>query len=80
MKPDEVVLQIFCIIPVRNFFWPGCHRMEPYRTLYPEAGRNLPHTEEVAGRVIVLPTGTAVEPEMIWKIGELLKVFEGRRS
>ena len=54
--------------------------MEPYRTLYPEAGRNLPHTEEVAGRVIVLPTGTAVEPEMIWKIGELLHVFEGRRS
>jgi len=45
----------------RKYFWPGCHRMEPYRTLYPEAGRNLPRTEEVAARVIVLPTGTAVD-------------------
>lgn len=56
----------------RKYFWPGCHRMEPYRTLYPEAGRDLPRTEEVAGRVIVLPTGTAVEPEMIRTIGGLL--------
>ncbi|HOE67158.1 MAG TPA: DegT/DnrJ/EryC1/StrS family aminotransferase [Candidatus Hydrogenedentes bacterium] len=45
----------------RKYFWPGCHRMEPYRTLYPEAGRNLPRTEEVAARVIVLPTGKAVD-------------------
>ena len=21
----------------RRYFWPGCHRMEPYRSLYPEA-------------------------------------------
>ena len=56
----------------RKYFWPGCHRMEPYRTLYPEAGRDLPRTEEVAGRVVVLPTGLAVEPEMIRTIGELL--------
>lgn len=56
----------------RKYFWPGCHRMEPYRTLYPEAGRNLPRTEEVASRVIVLPTGMAVDPETIGKIGHLL--------
>ncbi len=58
----------------RKYFWPGCHRMEPYRTLYPEAGRDLPHTEEVAGRVIVLPTGTAVAPEMICAIVNLLRM------
>ena len=61
-------------VDVCKYFWPGCHRMEPYRTLYPEAGRDLPHTEEVAGRVIVLPTGTAVAPEMICAIVNLLRM------
>ena len=44
----------------RRYFWPGCHRMLPYRALFPHAGLVLPHTEAVAGRVLVLPTGTAV--------------------
>lgn len=44
----------------RRYFWPGCHRMMPYRELYPELDRTLPHTNAVAERVIVLPTGTAV--------------------
>ncbi|MCX6924817.1 MAG: aminotransferase class I/II-fold pyridoxal phosphate-dependent enzyme [Verrucomicrobia bacterium] len=44
----------------RKYFWPGCHRMEPYRSLYPYAGLLLPETERVAARVVVLPTGTAV--------------------
>jgi len=49
----------------RRYFWPGCHRMAPYRTLYPDAGRQLPHTEQVAERVLVLPTGSTIgEPEI----------------
>ncbi len=46
----------------RRYFWPGCHRMEPYRTLYPEASTTLPQTERVADRVIVLPTAPASMP------------------
>ncbi len=52
----------------RKYFWPGCHRMEPYRSLYPEAGRLLPDTERVASRVIVLPTGTALGLEDVQTI------------
>lgn len=44
----------------RKYFWPGCHRMQPYRALFPNAGLMLEHTEEVADRVIVLPTGTTL--------------------
>jgi dTDP-4-amino-4,6-dideoxygalactose transaminase len=22
----------------RRYFWPGCHNMQPYRDLYPDAG------------------------------------------
>jgi dTDP-4-amino-4,6-dideoxygalactose transaminase len=44
----------------RRYFHPGCHRMEPYAGLFPQAGRTLPVTEAVARRVIVLPTGLAL--------------------
>jgi dTDP-4-amino-4,6-dideoxygalactose transaminase len=44
----------------RRYFWPGCHNMEPYRSLYPHAGLVLSKTNAVAERVIVMPTGSAV--------------------
>ena len=62
----------------RRYFWPGCHRMEPYRTMYPDAGRNLPRTEEVAARVLVLPTGTGVDAAAIETIGGLLRAWGPR--
>jgi dTDP-4-amino-4,6-dideoxygalactose transaminase len=57
----------------RRYFWPGCHRMEPYRSYYPHAGLLLPETERVAARVLVLPTGTGVTPSDIQIIGNLLR-------
>lgn len=44
----------------RRYFYPGCHRMQPYLGLSPRAGQTLPITEMVADRVMVLPTGTAI--------------------
>lgn len=58
---------------VRRYFWPGVHRMEPYRTLYPQASARLPHTERVASRVLVLPTGTQVGLEAVDTIGRLIR-------
>jgi dTDP-4-amino-4,6-dideoxygalactose transaminase len=58
-------------ILARRYFWPGCHRMEPYWTLFPDAYLSLPQTEKIAGRVVVLPTGTSIgshEIEMICTI------------
>jgi dTDP-4-amino-4,6-dideoxygalactose transaminase len=57
----------------RRYFWPGVHRMQPYRDLYPHAGLLLPNTKVVADRVIVLPTGTAMTPERVREVaGRLL--------
>ena len=56
----------------RKYFWPGCHRMKPYRELYPHAGLVLANTEAVAGRVIVLPTGTMVSPSEIGTIAAVV--------
>jgi dTDP-4-amino-4,6-dideoxygalactose transaminase len=56
----------------RRYFYPGCHRMEPYRTLY--ANASLPQTEAVAARVLTLPTGEAVNSEMIHHICEIIRL------
>ncbi len=56
----------------RRYFWPSVHRMEPYRTESPDAGRTLPNTEAVSERVVVLPTGTAVDAPEIDAIVEIM--------
>ncbi|NBV85167.1 MAG: dTDP-4-dehydro-6-deoxyglucose aminotransferase [Verrucomicrobia bacterium] len=54
----------------RRYFWPGCHRMEPYRSLQPNAYLLLEETEKVSARVIVLPTGQAVDVKTVeWVCG-----------
>lgn len=56
----------------RRYFYPGCHRMEPYRSFFPHARLLLPHTEALADRVLVLPTGTSVQTGDIRTIGGIL--------
>src|SRR5437764_4950166 len=58
---------------VRRYFYPGCHRMEPYRTDDPQTGLRLPHTERLAGRVLCLPTGSAVSSDAICAICDVIK-------
>jgi dTDP-4-amino-4,6-dideoxygalactose transaminase len=58
----------------RRYFHPGCHRMEPYRTLFPDVGRRLPTTETLARRVLTLPTGTAVGPDEVRGIAGLVRL------
>jgi dTDP-4-amino-4,6-dideoxygalactose transaminase len=55
---DEIVAALHAEnILARKYFWPGAHRMKPYRDLFPHARLVLPNTEAVAKRVVVLPTG-----------------------
>jgi dTDP-4-amino-4,6-dideoxygalactose transaminase len=58
----------------RRYFYPGCHRMEPYRSYYPHAHLVLPVSEAIAQRVFLLPTGTSVDAEIIHRIGQILRV------
>lgn len=57
----------------RRYFYPGCHRMEPYRSLYPDAGSRLPVTERLVERVLCLPTGTSVSPGEISVICDTIR-------
>jgi dTDP-4-amino-4,6-dideoxygalactose transaminase len=41
----------------RRYFYPGCHRMEPYKSYFPHTHMLLPETERMVRKVISLPTG-----------------------
>lgn len=55
-------------ICARRYFYPGCHRMEPYVGLSPRAGQTLPVTERLTARVMALPTGTAISTNDVRRI------------
>ena len=64
----------------RRYFYPGCHRMEPYRTRYAQASLSLPETEKLAARVLCLPTGSAVGSDEITAICDIIKFVTGEGS
>jgi dTDP-4-amino-4,6-dideoxygalactose transaminase len=61
-------------VMARRYFYPGCHQMEPYRSFFPHAGLLLQRTEELTGRVLCLPTGTAVGENEIKQICQILRL------
>lgn len=79
-RDDLIAVLLAENVMARRYFYPGCHRMEPYRTEDPEAYLWLPHTERLLQRVICLPTGTAVSLHDISAICCLIRlaVSEGK--
>lgn len=73
LSRDELmtVLQAENVL-ARRYFYPGCHRMEPYRSTPAGDGGSLPATERIADRVLCLPTGTAVSLKAIREICEVV--------
>jgi dTDP-4-amino-4,6-dideoxygalactose transaminase len=59
-------------IMVRRYFYPGCHRMEPYRSRSPVP--SLPHTEALAQSIVSLPTGLCVDPDTIVSVCRILRL------
>jgi dTDP-4-amino-4,6-dideoxygalactose transaminase len=64
----------------RRYFYPGCHRMEPYRSYFPNAGLLLPNTERLVTRALSLPTGTSVRSDEICKICHILRLLVSQGS
>ena len=60
-------------VRARRYFYPGVHRMEPYRSYFPHSDLLLPETEALSRRVMSLPTGTAVDVEDIRAICEIIR-------
>ncbi len=58
---------------VRRYFYPGVHRMEPYKSHFPNAGLMLPETEKVCARVLILPTGQSISPADVSAVCNLIR-------
>lgn len=59
----------------RRYFYPGCHRMQPYRSYFPHAALLLPETEKLTQKVLILPTGTAISENDINKICQIIRLI-----
>jgi len=58
----------------RRYFYPGCHRMEPYRATPPAGGWDLPVTERIASRVLCLPTGPSLSHVDVRQICQIIRL------
>jgi len=75
LRRDELVQVLMAEnVLARRYFFPGCHRMEPYRSYFPHASLILPETEQLCRRVMVLPNGTSVDEPAIDRICEIIRV------
>lgn len=74
LNRDELVeaLQAENVL-ARKYFWPGCHRMEPYKSFFPNSHLLLPNTERLAASIMVLPTGQAVSVEDVGKVCAIIR-------
>jgi dTDP-4-amino-4,6-dideoxygalactose transaminase len=74
LNRDELVAVLHAEnVLARKYFWPGCHRMEPYKSFFPNAHLLLPQTERLSAQIMVLPTGQALAVEQVQKICDLIK-------
>lgn len=74
VKRDDIIAALHAEnVLARKYFWPGSHKMLPYRELFPHAGLVLPNTKQLAERVLVLPAGVSMTRDQIMKIGEVLR-------
>ena len=69
---------VLCVLRAENvlarrYFFPGCHRMEPYRSK-PGEQRLLSETDYVSNRVLVLPTDEAITAEAIDQICGIIRM------
>lgn len=78
LSRDQIVriLQAENIL-ARRYFYPGCHRMEPYCSYFPHAGLLLPQTEKVLSQVMSLPTGKSIDHDHIDSICEIIRFIIG---
>jgi len=75
---DELVAVLHAEnVLARRYFFPGCHRMEPYRSYFPHASLVLPETEKLCRRVMLLPNGSSVDEEAVKTISGILRAAVG---
>jgi dTDP-4-amino-4,6-dideoxygalactose transaminase len=58
----------------RRYFFPGVHRMQPYRSDLTVTTHTLSTTESLCERVLCLPTGSTLRPDQIRMICHIIRL------
>ena len=58
----------------KRYYYPGCHRLDPYRSLHLQTARSLPVTERLLERVLCLPTGETIDSRAVAVIGAIIRL------
>jgi dTDP-4-amino-4,6-dideoxygalactose transaminase len=64
----------------RRYFFPGCHRVEPYRSLRLDDASSLSETERLSLRTLCLPTGPSLASRDIDVICQILRLAVSHAS
>jgi dTDP-4-amino-4,6-dideoxygalactose transaminase len=73
LSRDELVAVLSAEnVLARRYFYPGCHRMEPYASDSRTRHTPLPVTERLADSVLALPTGLQLDDRAIVRIADIL--------
>lgn len=60
---------------VRRYFFPGCHRMQPYLSEEKYIKVNLDNTETIASEILIFPTGQQMKTDDVSFIRDLYLKF-----
>ena len=75
LRRDDLVAVLHAEnVLARRYFHPGCHRLDAYRTHDGVPVTGLPVTEDLASRILVLPTGTAIDESDVATICSIVRV------
>ena len=64
----------------RKYFSPGCHKMEPYATQFPEVAERLPVTNASAMKILCLPTNLEDPERDTRKIAEIMAIVKKKSN
>jgi len=78
---DQIVAALHAEnVLARKYFWPGAHKMKPYRDLFPHSGLMLPNTEQLASSIVVLPNGSTLSENEIRTISDIINTCTNYES
>ena len=60
-------------IRARRYFYPGCHKMQPYLQDWVHRSDHLINTERLCQRVLCLPTGTSIDETDIAQVCQIIR-------
>ena len=63
---------------VRKYFYPGCHRLEPYISDKKYSVQELPNSEKVSSEIIVFPNGNQISEQDVLSFFKKFRNFHSK--